>query len=215
MMFETLLFFAFSAVLVGAAFGVILARNPVYSALLLVLCFFNSAVIWLMLDAEFLGIVLVLVYVGAVMVLFLFVVMMLDIHIDRSRTGFWRHLPLAAVVGVAIALQLWLVLANGTWQTMAPAATGVAKIGNTKALGMLTFTQYVFPLQIAGAILLVAIIAAIAITLRRRTDALHQNPGWQVRIRRKDRVRLVKMPAVPRAGQGVDAAAAVVEAKEG
>ncbi len=211
----TALFAVFSACTLVSALRVITARNPMHAVLYLVLAFFSTACLWMLLQAEFLAITLVLVYVGAVMVLFLFVVMMLDIHIDRSRTGFWRHLPLAAVVGVAIALQLWLVLANGTWQTMAPAATGVAKIGNTKALGMLTFTQYVFPLQIAGAILLVAIIAAIAITLRRRTDALHQNPGWQVRIRRKDRVRLVKMPAVPRAGQGVDAAAAVVEAKEG
>ena len=208
-------FWVFAIAATVSAGAVISVRNPVHAVLCLVLTFFSIACVWLLVGAEFLGVALVLVYVGAVMVLFLFVVMMLDIHIDRSRAGFWRHLPLAAVVGVAIALQLWLVLANGTWQTMAPAATGVAKIGNTKALGMLTFTQYVFPLQIAGAILLVAIIAAIAITLRRRTDALHQNPGWQVRIRRKDRVRLVKMPAVPRAGQGVDAAAAVVEAKEG
>jgi len=193
------LFAVFSAATLVSALRVITARNPVHAVLYLVLSFFSAACLWLLLQAEFLAIALVLVYVGAVMVLFLFVVMMLDIHIDRSRAGFWRHLPLAAVVGVAIALQLWLVLANGHWQFLTPPATDVAKVGNTKALGELTFTEYVLPLQLAGAILLVAIVAAIALTLRRRTDSRHQNPGEQVRVRRQDRVTLVHMPASPRA----------------
>ncbi|SPE28674.1 NADH:ubiquinone oxidoreductase, membrane subunit J [Burkholderiales bacterium] len=193
------LFAVFSAATLVSAVRVITAPNPVHAVLYLVLSFFSAACLWLLLQAEFLAIVLVLVYVGAVMVLFLFVVMMLDIHIDRSRAGFWRHLPLAAVVGVAIALQLWLVLANGHWQFLTPPATDIAKVGNTKALGELTFTEYVLPLQLAGAILLVAMVAAIALTLRRRTDSLHQSPGQQVRVRRQDRVTLVHMPASPRA----------------
>jgi len=196
---QAALFAVFSASTLVSAVRVITARNPVHAVLYLVLSFFSAACLWLLLQAEFLAIALVLVYVGAVMVLFLFVVMMLDIHIDRSRTGFWRHLPLAAVVGVAIALQLWLVLANGHWQFLTPPATDVAHVGNTKALGILTFTEYVLPLQLAGAILLVAIVAAIALTLRRRADALYQDPGKQLRIRRADRVSLVKMPASPRA----------------
>src|SRR6202035_492236 len=192
-MFPTIFFFIFASVLVGAALGVILSRNPVYSALLLVLCFFNSAVIWVLLDAEFLGIVLILVYVGAVMVLFLFVVMMLDINIDRARAGFWRHLPAALVVGIAIALQLWLVLSHGSWQNLQ--ASAPLKGGNTAALGHLAFTEYLLPLQVAGAVLLVAITAAIALTLRRRKDARYQNPAEQVAVRRSDRLRIVRMPS--------------------
>src|SRR5205807_8750355 len=159
-----MMFYVFATILVGAALGVIVARNPVISALSLVLCFITSAAIWLLLEAEFLAIVLILVYVGAVMVLFLFVVMMLDINIDRARSGFWGHLPAAVVVAVAIALQLWLVLSHGSWQGLAeaPAPRG----GNTAALGRLAFTEYLLPLQVAGAVLLVAIIAAIALTLR-------------------------------------------------
>jgi len=193
------LFAVFSASTLVSALRVITARNPVHAVLYLVLCFFSAACLWLMLQAEFLAIALVLVYVGAVMVLFLFVVMMLDIHIDRLRAGFWRHLPLAALVGVAIALQLWLVLANGHWQFLTPPATDIGKVGNTKALGELTFSEYVLPLQIAGAILLVAIIAAIALTLRRRTDSLHQRPSEQVRVRARDRLTIVHMPPAVRA----------------
>jgi NADH-quinone oxidoreductase subunit J len=193
-----ILFAVFSASTLVSAVRVITARNPVHAVLYLVLSFFSAACLWLLLRAEFLAIALVLVYVGAVMVLFLFVVMMLDIHIDRVRTGFWRHLPLAMVVGVAIALQLWLVLSNGHWQFLTP-PDAVPRGGNTKALGELTFTEYVLPLQLAGAILLVAIVAAIALTHRRRTDSLRQVPGEQVRVRRQDRVRLVKMPAAVRA----------------
>ncbi len=196
---QAALFAVFSASTLVSALRVITARNPVHAVLYLVLSFFSASCLWLLLQAEFLAIALVLVYVGAVMVLFLFVVMMLDIHIDRTRAGFWRHLPVAALVGVAIALQLWLVLANGHWQFMTPPATDVARVGNTKALGELTFTEYVLPLQLAGAILLVAIVAAIALTLRRRTDALYQDPRRQLRIRRQDRVSLVKMAPSPRA----------------
>ena len=198
--FQTFIFYAFSVVLIGAAVGVVTSRNPVHAVLYLVLSFFSAACLWMLLQAEFLAIALVLVYVGAVMVLFLFVVMMLDIHIDRTRVGFWQHMPLAAVVAVSIALQLWLVLSNGHWQFLTPPATDPAQVGNTKALGLLTFTDYILPLQLAGTILLVAIVAAIALTLRRRADALYQKPGDQVRIRRQDRVSLVKMDASTRAG---------------
>jgi NADH-quinone oxidoreductase subunit J len=193
-----LLFAVFSASTLVSAARVITARNPVHAVLYLVLSFFSAACLWLLLQAEFLAIALVLVYVGAVMVLFLFVVMMLDIHIDRSRAGFWRHLPLAAIVGVAIALQLWLVLSNGHWQYLTPPAADPSAMGNTKALGVLTFTEYLLPLQLAGAILLVAIVAAIALTLRRRGDSLRQVPSDQVRIRRADRVSLVAMGSSPR-----------------
>jgi NADH-quinone oxidoreductase subunit J len=190
---KTILFLTFSTVLLLAAFRVVTARNPVHAVLFLVLAFFSAACLWMLLKAEFLAIVLVLVYVGAVMVLFLFVVMMLDINIDRLRAGFWRHFPLAAAVGVAIALQLWLVLSHGGWQFLTEGGA-MPKGANIELLGTLTFTEYVYPLQIAGTILLVAIIAAIALTLRRRRDSKHQSPGEQVRVKRGDRVRLVSMP---------------------
>jgi NADH-quinone oxidoreductase subunit J len=190
-----ILFAVFSATTLVSALRVITARNPVHAVLYLVLSFFSAACLWLLLQAEFLAIALVLVYVGAVMVLFLFVVMMLDIQIDRLRTSFWRHLPLAAVVGVAIALQLWLVLANGYWQHATPPAGHAAAIPNTQALGELTFTDYLLPLQLAGVILLVAIVAAIALTHRRRADALRQRPGDQVRVRARDRLTMVRVPA--------------------
>lgn len=192
---KTYLFLTFAGVLLFAALRVITARNPVHAVLYLVLSFFSAAFLWMLLKAEFLSIVLVLVYVGAVMVLFLFVVMMLDINIDRLRQGFWKHLPVAAVVAVLIALQLALVLFQGRWQQMREAGPGIAAVNNIEALGQLTFTKYVYPLQIAGAILLVAIIAAIALTLRARKDSKHQVVGEQVRVRRAERVRLVSMAA--------------------
>ena len=195
------LFWIFAAALIFAAFRVITARNPVHAVLFLVLAFFSAACLWMLLQAEFLAIALVLVYVGAVMVLFLFVVMMLDINVDRLREGFWRHFPLAAAVGVAIALQLWLVLSHGGWQLLREAGPGMPKGPNIEALGVLTFTDYVYPLQIAGCILLVAIIAAIALTLRRRKDSRYQRPGQQVRVQRGERVRLVSMPADEQARQ--------------
>jgi NADH-quinone oxidoreductase subunit J len=192
---HTVLFLVFAGMLLLAALRVITARNPVHAVLFLVLSFFSAACLWMLLQAEFLAIVLVLVYVGAVMVLFLFVVMMLDINIDRLRAGFWHHFPLAAAVGVAIALQLWLVLSHGGWQFLRQPRTGMPKGPNIEVLGALTFTDYVYPLQIAGVILLVAIIAAIALTLRRRKDTKYQKPGEQVRVKRDERVRLVSMPA--------------------
>jgi NADH-quinone oxidoreductase subunit J len=192
---QSVLFIVFAACTLLAGLRVITARNPVHAVLFLVLAFFSSACLWMQLRAEFLAIVLILVYVGAVMVLFLFVVMMLDINIDRTRAGFWRQLPAALLVAVAIALQLWLVLAHGSWQTLA--AAPALKGGNTAALGRLAFTEYLLPLQVAGAVLLVAIIAAIALTLRQRKDARHQNPASQVAVRRSDRLRIVQMPPEP------------------
>jgi len=196
-MFPTILFFLFATVLVGAALGVILSRNPVYSALLLVLCFFNSAVIWVMLDAEFLGIVLVLVYVGAVMVLFLFVVMMLDIHIEQLRKEFVGYWPLAvAVAGFVMFAMINVIvvrhLGGIELQTAPPLA---ADYSNTRSLGVQLFTRYAYPAQVAAVILLVASIAAIVLTLRQRTGPKPKNIAKQVAVRAKDRVRIVKMAA--------------------
>ena len=175
------------------------ARNPVHAALFLVLSFFSCGAIWLLLQAEFLAITLVLVYVGAVMVLFLFVVMMLDINLDVVRKGFWRNLPVAAFVGVVIVIEMALVLFSmfsRVYQADAP--TMPPDFSNTAALGKLMFTDYIYPLEIAAAILLVAMVAAIALTLRSRKDAEHQNPADQVRVRPADRLSLVKMPAEPK-----------------
>ncbi|MBB3177782.1 NADH-quinone oxidoreductase subunit J [Variovorax sp. Sphag1AA] len=200
---KTGLFYLFSAVLLFAAFRVITARNPVYAALYLVLAFFQASAIWLLLRAEFLAISLVLVYVGAVMVLFLFVVMMLDINVDSLREGFWRHFPLAAGVGALIALEMAAVLMGG-FRLAAPKnplATG-PDTSNTLELGKLLYTDYLYPLEIAAVILLVAIVAAIALTLRTRKDSKYVNPADQVRVKARDRVRIVQMP-VTRAAQPV------------
>ena len=194
-MFPLILFFLFAAVLVGAALGVILSRNPVYSALLLVLCFFNSAVIWILLDAEFLGIVLVLVYVGAVMVLFLFVVMMLDINIDTLRKEFVGYWPLAiAVAGFVMFAMINVIVVRhlgGADLQTAPALA--ANYSNTRSLGVELFTRYAYPAQVAAIILLVASVAAIVLTLRQRKGGKPQNIAKQVAVRAKDRVRIVKM----------------------
>jgi NADH-quinone oxidoreductase subunit J len=197
----SILFAVFAATTLGAALRVITARNPVHAVLYLVLAFCSAACLWMLLQAEFLALALVLVYVGAVMVLFLFVVMMLDFEGDRARAAIWRHLPVAAFVGAVIALQLWLVLSNGHWQFMPAAAPDASAraLGNTRALGDLVFTEYLLPLQVAGVILLVAIVAAIALTLRRRADALRQSVGEQVRARKSERLRVVRMPAAARA----------------
>jgi NADH-quinone oxidoreductase subunit J len=199
-MFPTILFYVFAAVLVAAALGVILARNPVYSALLLVLCFFNSAVIWLLLDAEFLGIVLVLVYVGAVMVLFLFVVMMLDVNLEELRKGLANYWPLAiAVAGfVVFAMINIIVVKHLGGMSMRTAAPLAADYSNTRDLGTALFTRYAYPAQIAAVILLVASVAAIVLTLRRRTGGKPQNIAMQVAVRAQDRVRIVKMAAEKR-----------------
>ncbi len=241
---QSALFYAFSAVMLFASFRVITARNPVHAALYLVLAFFQASGIWMLLQAEFLSIALVLVYVGAVMVLFLFVVMMLDINIDSLRQGFWKHFPLAATMGAVIALELAAVLLGGfriseprqqvATQVIAPAAVTavvpvdvasvatdaasapmdaasaavttasaadvghvvVAQASNTKALGVLLYTEYLYPVQVAALILLVGLIAAIALTLRARKDSKFQNAGDQVRVKARDRVELVKMDAV-------------------
>ncbi len=191
-------FYLFSAVLLFAAFRVITARNPVYAALYLVLAFTQAAAVWILLKAEFLAITLVLVYVGAVMVLFLFVVMMLDINVDSLRAGFWKHFPLAATVGALIALEMAAVLMGGFRMGEEPRAAQIAaqsavQVSNTKELGILLYTQYLYPLEIAAVILLVAIIAAIALTLRQRKDSRHMDPSQQVRVRAGDRLQVVKL----------------------
>ncbi len=193
----TALFYLFSLVLLFASVRVITARSTVHAALYLVLAFGNAACLWLLLRAEFLAIALVLVYVGAVMVLFLFVVMMLDLNTDRFRAGFWKHLPLAGLVGVVIALEMAFVLIRGFDVRSAPALSEAAiKAGNTKMLGVAIYTQYLYPLQVAAVLLLVAIIAAISLTLRRRKDSRYIDPGEQVKARKADRLRIVQMPPV-------------------
>jgi NADH-quinone oxidoreductase subunit J len=193
-MFETGIFYAFAAVLLLSGVRVITARNPVHAALFLVLAFFTAAGIWLLLRAEFLAIALVVVYVGAVMVLFLFVVMMLDINLERVREGFWSNLPVALVVGGIMVLEMVSVLANRIWGVGGPRRLP-ADYSNTKELGRVLYTQYFYAFEIAAVILLVAIIAAIALTLRRRKDSRSQDPAEQTRAKRADRVRLVSMPS--------------------
>jgi len=193
-MFETVLFYAFATVLVVSAVAIITVRNPVHAVLCMVLCFFTTAGLWLLLRAEFLAIALVLVYVGAVMVLFLFVVMMLDVNIEQLRAGIWKNLPLALVVGGIMILEMVAILARQYFGGLAPREAGPG-YSNTKELGMVLYTDYAYPLEIAAVILLVAIIAAIALTLRRRKDTRRPNPSDQIRARREERVRLVSMAA--------------------
>ena len=199
-MFVQLVFYAFSAVLVGAAVMVITARNPVHAALFLVLAFFTSAGIWLLLEAEFLAIVLVLVYVGAVMVLFLFVVMMLDVNLAPLREGFIRHLPVGVAVAAIVVVEIALVVGVSGFdlESMPSPVTHPAGYSNTKELGTLLYTVYVYPFELAAAILLVAIVAAIALTMRRRAGTRTQDPARQVEVRREDRIRIVRMPAEKR-----------------
>jgi len=195
MTFPTFLFYAFAAILVFAALRVISTRNPVHAALWLVLAFFTASGIWLLLAAEFLAIVLVLVYVGAVMVLFLFVVMMLDVNFDALRTHFRSYLPVGATVGVLVLFEMALLLVNATRGSgTAPQASEP----NTRALGRLIYVDYVYPFEIAAVILLVAIVAAIALTHRRRRETRYQDPGEQVKVRREDRVRIIEMPSEKR-----------------
>jgi NADH-quinone oxidoreductase subunit J len=196
MIVQELIFYAFSIVMVLAAGAVITVRNPVFAALFLVLTFFTAAAIWMLLEAEFLAIVLVVVYVGAVMVLFLFVVMMLDINIDTLKEGFIRYLPVALVVAVAMAAEMLMVIwSKGRFGVEAFPVPPPNPVGhsNTQALGELLYTNYLLPFEVAGVILLVAIIAAIALTLRKRTGIKTQDPARQVRARRDESVRLVKM----------------------
>jgi NADH-quinone oxidoreductase subunit J len=194
-MFETVVFYVFAAIMLLSALRVVTARNPVHCALYLVLAFFTAAAIWLLLRAEFLAITLVVVYVGAVMVLFLFVVMMLDINLERLREGFWKNLPLAIVVGGVMAFEMVAVLAQ-RYIGAAPRTRPVpADYSNTKELGRVLYTQYAYAFEIAAVILLVAIIAAIALTLRRRKDTKSQAIAEQLAARPRERVRLVSMPA--------------------
>ncbi len=195
--FEKAAFYFFSLVLVMAALRVITARNPVHSALSLVLAFFTAAALWLLLEAEFLAIALVLVYVGAVMVLFLFVVMMLDINLDRLREGYWDYLVPALIVAGVMVLEMAVILGGryfGLAQMPKPPAAD-AGYSNTRALGEVLYTDYVYAFEIAAVILLVAIVAAIGLTLRKRKDNKYQTPSRQVSVRRADRVRLISMPS--------------------
>jgi NADH-quinone oxidoreductase subunit J len=216
MEFTTVLFYVFSIVMVASGLMVITSRNPVHAALFLVLAFFNAAGIWMLLKAEFLAIVLVLVYVGAVMVLFLFVVMMLDINVDRMREGFWGYLPLASGIGALVVLEMAAVLWRGfLGAAEAPSDAAVGHIGGTKELGKLIYTQYIYGFEIAGLLLLVAIIAAVALTLRKRKDSKAIDPADAVRVKRNDRLRIVKVQTVNQ--QAIDeaniaAAAAAVNA---
>ncbi len=200
---EPALFYIFSGILVFAAIMVITVRNPVHAVLFLVLAFFSSAGVWLLLEAEFLAIVLVLVYVGAVMVLFLFVVMMLDINFAPLREGFIRFLPVGALVAVLILIEMALVIGPrhfGLDHYSSP-VKAPAEYSNTEELGAILYTVYVYPFEIAAAILLVAIVAAIALTMRRRPKTKYQNPAEQVAIRRNDRVRMVKIEPVRKTGK--------------
>ncbi len=200
MPFQTLIFYAFAALLVFAALRVISSRNPVHAALWLVLSFFSAAGIWLLLQAEFLAIALVLVYVGAVMVLFLFVVMMLEVNFDKMREHFRSYIPVGATVGVLILAEMALVLVGGYFAPAPGTTSAVAAAGtsNTRALGLRIYTEYAYPFEIAAVILLVAIIAAIALTHRTRRETKYQDPAAQVKVRRGDRLRVLQMPPTKR-----------------
>ena len=217
MEFTTVLFYVFAAIMVLSALRVITAKNPVHAALFLVLAFFNAAGIWMLLKAEFLAIVLVLVYVGAVMVLFLFVVMMLDINLDRMREGFLGYLPMALIIGAVIVLEMAAVLWNGYSGFAQSPEAAAMNIGGTRELGRLIYTRYIYGFEIAAVILLVAIVAAVALTLRKRKDSKAIDPGAAVRVKRNDRLRVVKMEAVNQRAideAAVAAAAAAAQNKE-
>jgi len=191
---QTGFFYLFAGVLLFSAFRVVTARNPVHAVLYLMLAFSQASGLWFMLGAEFLAITLVLVYLGAVMVLFLFVVMMLDINMDTLRAGFWKHFPLAATLGAVVAFEMAAVLMSG-FRLATPAAVDAAvQANNAKALGVLLYTEYLMPIQIAAAILLVAMVAAIALTLRERKDSKAIDPSIQVRVKARDRVSMVQVP---------------------
>lgn len=215
---QTVLFYVFATVLLLASFRVITSRNSVHAAMYLVLAFFQAAAIWLLIKAEFLAVVLVLVYVGAVMVLFLFVLMMIRFDTQAARQGFWKHFPLAAAIGTAFIVQLGAVFMVNFRHVVQPRPTLGAdghvlpeSIGNTNALGQLLYSQYLYPVEIAAVLLLLAIIAAIALTLRERKDSRYQSPHWQVSVKAADRMRLVKMEptraAAPEAADGSESSA--------
>ncbi|MCK6411136.1 MAG: NADH-quinone oxidoreductase subunit J [Azonexus sp.] len=192
--FQTFVFFALSAILVFAGLRVITARNPVHAALYLILAFFTCGGVWALLQAEFLAIAIILVYVGAVMVLFLFVVMMLDINMDRIRQGFWNYLPLGAVLGLLMVMEMGLVLGSKYFQVPAADALVPAGVSNTKAIGELMFTDYVYPFELASIVLLVGMIAAIVLTHRGPRPSKNTNPNQQVFVKAKDRIRVLQMP---------------------
>lgn len=197
MTFQTGLFYAFSLILVAAALRVITARNPVHAALFLVLSFVTAAGLWMLLEAEFLAITLVLVYVGAVMVLFLFVVMMLDINLDRIREGFWSYLPVGALVGILMLVEMVMVLGGSYFglEAMPAPAAAAESYSNTRELGRVLYTDYVYPFELASLVLLVAMVAAVALTLRKRKGLKSIPPSEQVAVKREGRVELVKMQA--------------------
>jgi NADH-quinone oxidoreductase subunit J len=195
MNFETILFYFFAASAVFSALRVITARNPLHSVMFLVLAFVSSSGIWMLLEAEFLAIALVLVYVGAVMVLFLFVVMMLDINIEKLRKDFLQWLPAGALLATLIVVQMVWVLGDKAASTGMTAVKHAADYSNTKELGRLIYTDYVYPFELAAVLLLVAMVAAIALTFRRRRDSKRQDISWQVNVKRNDRVRIISMPA--------------------
>ncbi|MDY0021796.1 NADH-quinone oxidoreductase subunit J [Arenimonas caeni] len=200
MTYELIAFYAFAAVTVLAALGVILARNPVHAVLSLVLTFFSAACLWLLLQAEFLGVVLVLVYIGAVMVLFLFVVMMLDINTTPLREGFVRHLPFTGAVVVVMAAEMVMLIGMKRFELTLPATDPAVAAGKTNLqwIGETLFSKYILPFETAAVILTVALVVAVMLTLRRRPGTKHQDPARQVAVRREDRVRLVKVAAEPR-----------------
>ena len=199
-MFELYIFYFFAAVMLLSASMVITVRNPVHAALFLVLAFFASATIWLLMRAEFLAIILILVYVGAVMVLFLFVVMMLDINLAKLREGFWRYLPMGGAVGLVLVVEMSMILVSrsGGFGDVPTPPSLPAGYSNTKELGLLVYTEYVYPFEIAAVILLVAIVAAIALTMRKRKLSKYVDPSAQIGVQRKDRVRIVTMASEAR-----------------
>lgn len=194
MLFTDIVFYVLAAILLLSGIRVITTRNPVHAALFLVLAFFTAAGIWLLLEAEFLAIALILVYVGAVMVLFLFVVMMLDINLDKLREGFWEYLPMAGLIGVLMVVEMTMVLAEKNLQPTKTVELP-ANYSNTAALGKVLYTDYLLPFELAAVVLLVAMIAAIVLTLRERKDNKSMNPAEQVKVKRNDRLRIVSMPA--------------------
>ncbi len=196
MNFEVIVFYLFASVMLFAAFRVITVNNPVHAVLFLVLTFSCCSALWLLLEAEFLAITLVLVYVGAVMVLFLFVVMMLDINLSPLREGFIQYLPVAVLIAVVLVGQMiWVIMPNFGLDKVAEPVRKTAEYSNTQVLGEILYTDYLYPFEIAGLILLVAIIAAIALTMRKRPETKYQNPSQQISVRKQDRLRIVKMPS--------------------
>ncbi len=201
MTFELFIFYLFAAVMVFAAARVITARNPVHAAMFLVLTFFTCSAIWLLLEAEFLAITLVLVYVGAVMVLFLFVVMMLDVNVEPLREGFVQYLPVGILVGVIMLVEMVFLITQKYFKSAqfpVPERASADALSNTETLGQLLYSEYLFQFEIAAIILLVAIVAAIALTMRRRPNTKYQSPSRQVEVRKQDRLRVVQMPAEKR-----------------